>query len=114
MTIEVFIEKLQEIQKSMPGAIMKYGDIFGPDISPRIVCYTCKEVEELKLACIADSKTELEIMFDEYDRRLKGLGVTEDIFYKDLLKDFSLKDIEKYVPERYEHAKEFCEKNGLA
>ena len=29
-------------------------------------------------------------------------------------KDFSLKDIKKYVPERYEHAKEFCEKNGLA
>ncbi len=98
----------------MPGAVMKYGDMLGPDISPRIVCLACKEVDDLKFVCIADSKTELEIMFDEYDRRLKGLGVTEEIFYEDLLKDFSLDDVKRYVPERYEHAKEFCEKNGLA
>lgn len=113
MTIETLIEKLQDIQKSMPGAIVKYGDLLGPDISPRIMCMECKEVPELKYVCIADAKLELEIMFSEYYRRCKKIGIDEKNFYEDLLKDFTLEDVEKYVPERYEHAKKFCEENGL-
>ena len=113
MTLETLIEKLQVIQKDMPGAIVKYGDPYGPDISPMILC--CEHVgePESKYVCLANSKVELEMMFNQYDNKLKQLGVTEEIFYKDLLKDFSLEDVEKYVPEKYEHAKNFCEAHGL-
>lgn len=113
MTIEVLIEKLQEIQKNLPGAQVKYGDIFGSDISPRIMCLQEKDHPDLSYVCIVDTKTELEMMFEQYDGRLKALGVSEENFYKDMLGDFSLDDIKRYVPERYEHAKAFCEEHGL-
>lgn len=113
MTIETFIEKLQAIQKNMPGAIVKYGDVLGPDISPRILCMQCEEAEKLKFVCIVDAQAELEMMFDQYYGRLQSLGVTEELFYKDLLNDFTLEDVKKYVSERYEQAKEFCEAHKL-
>lgn len=113
MTIEAFIEKLQDIQKQMPGAIMKYGDVMGPDISPVIECCEVRECPDLKFVCICDSMTELEIMFGEYERRLKAMGITEEAFYRDLLRNFTLEDVQRYMPDKYEHAKDFCEKNGL-
>ncbi|MGN0327687.1 MAG: hypothetical protein ACI4D4_01770 [Lachnospira sp.] len=113
MTIETMIERLQVIQKNMPGAIMKYGDITGPDISPIIICSECMDDPKLKYVCLADSKVELEMMFNEYYNKIKHLGVSEEDFYIDLLENFSLEDVKKYIPKKYEYAKNFCEKHGL-
>lgn len=113
MKLEKMIEKLQEMQKVYPDAIVRFGDILGPDISPRIYCFECVEEPKFGIVCLCDSKSELDMMFSQYYGKLRKLGVTEELFYSDLLKDFTLEDIERYVPQRYNHAKEFCEKHGL-
>lgn len=77
------------------------------------MCLQEKDHLDLSYVCIVDTKTELEMMFEQYDGRLKALGVSEENFYKNMLEDFSLDDVKRYVPERYEHAKEFCKEYGL-
>lgn len=111
MKVSYLIEQLQKLD--MPDAEVRLNDVHGSEA----VFVLASMKSKADNAIWIESKKDID-MAEEIEfcfQYANATGMDELDFFMKLLKiGFTLEDIKKYVPERYEYAHKFMTEHGLA